>query len=702
MAKQDDETPRDARLPPDDAPGIAPEDPRFATEDTVQSAVPDGRTDTADARVDLDAPDLRSPRSLFASAWYGPPPSVAPPLYDAPTRTPASRPPATGAPEVLKHAAFDDRYAYRKPLGAGGMGVVNLFRDHTIGRDVAMKVARPLGPDTQSRLRFVREARVQGQLEHPSVVPVYDLGLDPKGDVYFTMQRVRGVSLADVIDGLKGKDEAISSLWTLRRRLAVFNQVCLAVDFVHHRGVIHRDLKPDNIMLGDYGEVYLLDWGLAKVHGAAEISHATERPEDEAEHTAPGRVDAFDGAETIAGEMLGTPGYMAPEQMQGAEDLDGRADVYALGAILFELLTLELLHRQDSRASVIHATLKTDGARPAERCPEAEVPPELDALVHRCTRLDPSKRPPSARDVSRAVEAYLDGDRDLALRRDLAAQRAEDARQSFAAVRDGTGGETEARRRAMREVTAALALDPDNRVARETLVRLLAEPPREMPPEAAAELAARETARLKWAGKMAILGYFGFILYLPFVFWAGVRSWPALVTVMGCTALSAATTWYYVRRPPKSLKTTWPHLLITNLTVAVSSVMLGPLILVPLLALGNTVIYLSALDDQRWRIIALACLSVVAPTVLQWVGVLPASYDIAGGVLQVMPRMIHFPRLPTMGFLLGVQVFIIATVAVFVANLRQRYARAERRIHLHTWQLRQVVPADASEPGPEA
>ncbi len=104
-----------------------------------------------------------------------------------------------------------------------------------------MKVARPLGPDTQSRLRFVREARVQGQLEHPSVVPVYDLGLDPKGDVYFTMQRVRGVSLADVIDGLKGGDEAISSLWTLRRRLAVFNQVCLAVDFVHHRGVIHRD-----------------------------------------------------------------------------------------------------------------------------------------------------------------------------------------------------------------------------------------------------------------------------------------------------------------------------------------------------------------------------------------------------------------------------------------------------------------------------
>ncbi len=130
--------------------------------------------------------------------------------------------------------------------------------------------------------------------------------------------------------------------------------------------------------------------------------------------------------------------------------------------------------------------------------------------------------------------------------------------------------------------------------------------------------------------------------------------------------------------------------------------MLGPLVLVPLLALGNTVLYLTALDDQRPRIIVLGLLAVAVPTVLQWVGVLPPSYAVAGGVLEVMPRMIHFPPVPTMVFLLAVQLFIIATAAFFVARLRRRYTRAERRIHLHTWQLRQVVPADAPEPGPEA
>src|SRR5689334_12964764 len=172
-----------------------------------------------------------------------------------------------------------ERYAARDALGAGGMGEVRSYADKRIGREIALKRLLPeRADDVKSRKRFLREARIQGTLEHPSVVPVYDLGEEPDGSLYFTMKRIRGETLFDLIRRLAKDDPDALARWWRRRRLEVFGRICLAVHYAHTRGVIHRDLKPGNIMLGEYGEVYVLDWGLAKI--ADEPPDSVEREID--------------------------------------------------------------------------------------------------------------------------------------------------------------------------------------------------------------------------------------------------------------------------------------------------------------------------------------------------------------------------------------------------------------------------------------
>jgi serine/threonine protein kinase len=172
---------------------------------------------------------------------------------------------ALPSPGAFRGAAADERYAVKNALGKGGMGEVFLCADGWIGREVAMKVALggPSAP-VHLRARFIREALVQGQLEHPSVVPVYDLGIRPDGSAYFTMKRVRGETLEEVLEKLRAGDPEAAATHTRRRLLGAFSGVCLAIAFAHARGVLHRDLKPANIMLGAYGELYILDWGLSR------------------------------------------------------------------------------------------------------------------------------------------------------------------------------------------------------------------------------------------------------------------------------------------------------------------------------------------------------------------------------------------------------------------------------------------------------
>ena len=163
------------------------------------------------------------------------------------------------------------RYRAGDPLGMGGMGEVRMYRDELIGRDVALKVIHQSHVrETNAVQRFLREARVQAQLEHPSIVPIHDVGRTADGRTYFTMKRVRGRTLADILDALGDGEPRARARYSRRKLLTAFVSVCQAIELAHDRGVLHRDLKPANIMLGDFGEVYVLDWGIASIADAPE------------------------------------------------------------------------------------------------------------------------------------------------------------------------------------------------------------------------------------------------------------------------------------------------------------------------------------------------------------------------------------------------------------------------------------------------
>jgi serine/threonine-protein kinase len=200
-------------------------------------------------------------------------------------------------PLVLREGAGEQRYRQDRVLGEGGMGIVTLCRDERIGRSVALKVLRHEGADDDAQRRFLREAQLQGQLEHPAVVPVYDIATRADGSLFFTMKRVRGVTLQEIIAGLYSGDAAVAAKYPRHRLLGAFAQVCLAIEFAHRRGVVHRELQPSNVMLGDFGEVYVLDWGIAKLADgdAEERSSATD-------------LAAFPDAATQTGAVLGNPG----------------------------------------------------------------------------------------------------------------------------------------------------------------------------------------------------------------------------------------------------------------------------------------------------------------------------------------------------------------------------------------------------------
>lgn len=267
----------------------------------------------------------------------------------------------------------DGRYEILERLGEGGMGAVYLARDRELARDVALKVLRTPEPDAGERARLLREARILASLEHPGIVPVHDAGVLSDGRVFYVMKRVRGERLDDYARGARARAEL----------LRVFRQVCEAVAFAHAAGVVHRDLKPQNVMLGAFGEVLVLDWGVAKVRG-----EAASREPSPARRAAPGTVR--DESNTAPGTVVGTPGYMAPEQLTGDATLDERVDVYGLGGILHFLLT---------------------GSHPEPAGGDdrvAELPAALRAIRERARAADPAHRYSSASELAADVGNYLD------------------------------------------------------------------------------------------------------------------------------------------------------------------------------------------------------------------------------------------------------------------------------------------------------
>ncbi|MBS0265757.1 MAG: tetratricopeptide repeat protein, partial [Planctomycetes bacterium] len=337
------------------------------------------------------------------------------------TYRPVLLPDAVGEPEVAVHPQSDavpppaetgNRYRIDGEIARGGMGVVLRGRDVDLGRDIAVKVLIDQFADCPEVMRrFIEEAQIGGQLQHPGVVPVYDFGRFGERP-FFTMKLVKGQTLATIL----AKRSAPSA--ELPRLLGIALKICETMAYAHGKGVIHRDLKPANIMVGAFGEVQVMDWGLAKVlvkgtRAETEPTNSTSQPPDPTarRHPADSR-DLTDsrGTETAAGSLLGTPAYMPPEQAQGdLAHLDRRADVFGLGAILCEILTGQPPFVGRSMAEVCRQAAQGNLGAAMARLDACRADSELIALTKQCLAPQAADRPADAQAVTDSLSAYLNG-----------------------------------------------------------------------------------------------------------------------------------------------------------------------------------------------------------------------------------------------------------------------------------------------------
>ncbi len=292
-------------------------------------------------------------------------------------------------PEPLHFALIEE-------LGHGGMGVVLRGRDPDLHREVAIKLLRGAS-DPVRRARFIAEAQITGQLEHPNIVPVHQFGLDPDGSPWFAMKIVNGETLAELL-GRRVTQPEIARAWPLTRLVGVLIQVCNAVAFAHSRGVIHRDLKPANVMLGGFGEVVVMDWGLGKMLEGMSVELVSE----------PGALPTSP-LMTLDGAVIGTPCYMAPEQARGEIDqLSVRSDVYALGATLCELIGGQPPVTGTSVDEVLALVGAGQIKLPLVDWQGRRSPRELLAVVRRALATEPDERYASAEALAEDLQRWLD------------------------------------------------------------------------------------------------------------------------------------------------------------------------------------------------------------------------------------------------------------------------------------------------------
>ncbi|HVR74798.1 MAG TPA: SUMF1/EgtB/PvdO family nonheme iron enzyme [Planctomycetota bacterium] len=315
----------------------------------------------------------------------------------------------------------EGKYVIERELGKGGMGRVYLAFDRDLRRRIAVKVILPhIARSREHLARFVEEAQVTGQLEHPGIPPVHELAINKSGEVFFTLKLMKGRTLKEIIRDLHiGRREAREKFSRLKL-LMILQAVCNAVHFAHEKGVVHRDIKPDNIMIGDYGEVQLMDWGLAKVLDMPERAYGSEEPVES--------IRADQHLVTAHGLVHGTLLYMAPEQAQGRNELiDRRTDVYALGATLYEMLIYLPPKTGETMADLLEECRLGLLTPPSQRAPKLRIPSAREEICMKALEYHPDDRFSTAAELGEAIQVYLDGTKEEERRRAESDQRVADA-----------------------------------------------------------------------------------------------------------------------------------------------------------------------------------------------------------------------------------------------------------------------------------
>jgi tRNA A-37 threonylcarbamoyl transferase component Bud32 len=550
-------------------------------------------------------------------------------------------------------------YQLKEVIGKGGMGEVVLARDTRMERDVALKRMLSEAPTPEAETRFLREAKIQAAIDHPAIVPVHELGRDAEGRPYFAMKRLTGTTLqARLAEG--------AALQPLLRAVV---DVAMAIERAHSHGIVHRDLKPSNIMLGDYGEVYVLDWGIARV--------VASRPS-----IADLQIASPSGDGTKTGQMLGTPGYMAPEQMLGQDAVGPAADVYALGSILFEILSGEALHPRGQEAipSTLDAT-EPEKVSPSRRRPERPVPPELDKLCKEALQMAPAARP-SAREIADRIQSYLDGDRDVEQRRKLASIDLDAAKAALAA------GD---RARTMRLAGRAMTLDPSCLEAVELATSLVLSPVDEIPAEAAQQLAAEEVRLTRERSKRAMLPFLAFFAFLLFIPIIGVHDLGNLlfVTLVMVGQVAVAFVNWRVRKLPLAF-----YLLVQLVVVFAFSRLAGPFILTPVLAVGILMSFTAVpwANERMWVVVLWTTAAMGLPILAEDLGIVAETWRLLPeGILSignVFPHGSNVHRTVT----IVANIVMVMLVGAFSLGIARDRRIAQRTLFVQRWHLEQLLP----------
>jgi serine/threonine-protein kinase len=293
------------------------------------------------------------------------------------------------------------RYLIGQELGSGSIGQVIGARDQHLGREVAIKILHDgEGLSRDGVARFIAEAQITAQLEHPSVVPVHELGIMPGGMPYFSMKLVKGKSLGDIINHLRIGDRDLTRQYNYLARLRLFQRLCQGMAYAHAKGVVHRDLKPGNILIGEYGEVQIMDWGLAKTVAVSE--DGSEEPV--------ATVRQGSNLNAFGGSIAGTPAYMSPEQARGDfGDIGPASDVFALGLMLAELMTLTRVYRQPSFHDSLRAARNPLGEVDIKAlAPSAAFSSGIDRVVRKATQPAIEKRYRNAGEMSYEIAKLIE------------------------------------------------------------------------------------------------------------------------------------------------------------------------------------------------------------------------------------------------------------------------------------------------------